>query len=333
MSFELTFLGALGGPVEAGTCAVLVKPAGAKYSGLPRGALLMVDAGLGVLLLAHAIARGKAGLVGGLYPDAVTSAECVRGTRTDPFAGCHSPLEDLHRIMQQVGTFLITHPHLDHVAGLVLNSAGHAGHAGQARVVGSSFTVAALQRHIFNDTVWPDMARLGVLSFCPAAPFEAQRHGVYSVTLMPLRHGSCNGALYYLLAFLLDLDGGKICIFGDFEADASLGENLNSAVWDHIAPYVADGSLTCLVVECLSPTGSTELYGHLLPPHLIAELQALKRRCKSLAGLHVVVTHVKEAFGGRDPRRLILAELDALNAEHGLGVVFSIALGGLLVIV
>lgn len=75
-----------------------------------------------------------------------------------------------------------------------------------------------------------------------------------------------------------------------------------------------------------------------MPLHLILELKQLERQCLELApakphplnGFNVIVKHVKESVDGiEDPRRAILDTLQRLDAEHRLGLRFSIALGGL----
>jgi len=57
-----------------------------------------------------------------------------------------------------VDTFLITHPHLDHISGFVVNTAGLGG-SRPKRLAGLPGTVEAFKNHIFNVSI-PFTSRL-----------------------------------------------------------------------------------------------------------------------------------------------------------------------------
>lgn len=345
MSFDITFLGALGGPIEASTCCLLVKPHDIDYADVilaPESPLLQVDAGSGCLLLAELIGDPEsASRLLQLYADSAKIESYTSLRPCWPFSRLKgSPFRNLKRILQKVPTILVTHPHLDHIVALVLNSAeADFGSAGTT-VHASEFTARALQDHIFNGKVWPDMVALR--AFClntvePQKPFETNS-GLYSITMFPIQHGVVKSGTekvpYLALAYFIHHtpSDAKLLIFGDFEADRVLGSDLNRQIWQKVARFVADGSLKAIVLECSMPTQKdpVELYGHLMPEHLIGELETLLSFCKSpLAGLNVIVTHVKDTPGGVDPRRLVLEQLRALASENKLEVSFSMALSGL----
>lgn len=56
-----------------------------------------------------------------------------------------------------VDTYLITHPHLDHISGFVVNTAGLAGPR-RKKLAGLPGTIQALKTHIFNNTIWPNLS-------------------------------------------------------------------------------------------------------------------------------------------------------------------------------
>lgn len=56
-----------------------------------------------------------------------------------------------------VETYLITHPHLDHISGLVINSGGLPG-TRPKRIAGLPSTIGALKTHIFNNIIWPNLS-------------------------------------------------------------------------------------------------------------------------------------------------------------------------------
>ncbi|QEL63442.1 hypothetical protein CJJ09_005644 [Candidozyma auris] len=239
MSFDITFLGASGGPIEASTCSLLIKPHHFDYEQIKsaqESPLLQVDAGSGHLSLAELIAdASSASRLLSLYEDA--------NDLQDPFSASK-------RILNCIPTILITHPHLDHIAALVLNSAERNFRDAQATVYGSLFTTQTLQSHVFNGKIWPNMVELGALMLAPVQanmPFTTN-NGIYSITMFDLQHGNTytdgHPVPYMSSAYLIQHNASrsKLLVFGDFEADVVSGKGLNRHIWEQIAPYVADGS-------------------------------------------------------------------------------------------
>lgn len=79
-----------------------------------------------------------------------------------PFAGLEvtskSPTTNAGYITKQlVDSYLITHPHLDHIAGFVINTAGFPG-SRPKRLAGMPSTIAAFKNHIFNNVIWPNLS-------------------------------------------------------------------------------------------------------------------------------------------------------------------------------
>ncbi|TGJ81529.1 hypothetical protein E0Z10_g7238 [Xylaria hypoxylon] len=56
-----------------------------------------------------------------------------------------------------IDTFLITHPHLDHISGFIINTAGPPG-ARPKRLAGLPSTISAFKQHIFNNVIWPNLS-------------------------------------------------------------------------------------------------------------------------------------------------------------------------------
>jgi 3',5'-cyclic-nucleotide phosphodiesterase len=81
---------------------------------------------------------------------------------TGPFAGLEVPnatadANAAHILQNLIETYLITHPHLDHIAGFVINTAGLPG-TRPKRVAGLPSTITALKTHIFNNVIWPNLS-------------------------------------------------------------------------------------------------------------------------------------------------------------------------------
>lgn len=82
--------------------------------------------------------------------------------QTGPFAGLkvHSASAKTNAKKIQgdlIDTYLITHPHLDHISGFIINTAGLAGPR-RKKLAGLPGTIQALKTHIFNNVIWPNLS-------------------------------------------------------------------------------------------------------------------------------------------------------------------------------
>jgi cAMP phosphodiesterase len=80
-----------------------------------------------------------------------------------PFAGLKLPNESaranaLHVIRNYVNTYLITHPHLDHLSGFAVNTAAFHATSRPKTLAALPSTVDAVKQHIFNDVIWPNLS-------------------------------------------------------------------------------------------------------------------------------------------------------------------------------
>ena len=57
-----------------------------------------------------------------------------------------------------IPTYLISHPHLDHVSGFAVNTASFQFSSGAKRLAALPSTIDAIKNHIFNDVIWPNMS-------------------------------------------------------------------------------------------------------------------------------------------------------------------------------
>lgn len=73
-----------------------------------------------------------------------------------------------------IDTYLITHPHLDHISAFVINTAGLTG-SRQKRLAGLPSTIHAFKKHIFNNIIWPNLSD--------------ENHGAGMITYMRLNEG------------------------------------------------------------------------------------------------------------------------------------------------
>ncbi len=81
-----------------------------------------------------------------------------------------------------------------------------------------------------------------------------------------------------------DVTGNEIIVFGDIEPDTVSMHPRNHVVWDDAAPKFANGTLKAIFIECSydDSVRDADLYGHLCPRHLIAELTLFAQRVTSV---------------------------------------------------
>ena len=387
--FELTILGCSGGPISGKTCSFMLKPADVDYAaivsqdGAAEGALLVIDAGTGLTSLVDILQSSSTYMEScfllELYPQnwvgpspsesKPTSIKDIIATyvntqnlaitaplRTLQTASTKSNLQLADDVLNSIGAYLITHPHLDHVASLVINSPAF---SSPKAVYGLPDTLASIKDNLFNGLVWPDLVSMGIVALHPLAE-SVQVSCVskrYNITPFKVSHGiSATGSRYISTAFLITdtKHDSSILLFGDVESDGVANCNYNRAIWTRVAPLITANKLNTLVIECSTVDKPPPLFGHMTPSNLIHELSTLRKLCvdhrypdlaaqnlrhdhktyigsryQPLAGFNVIVVHVKETLEDVNPRCLILQRLNTLNTSFNLKVNFTMALSGL----
>ncbi|KAL1894243.1 3',5'-cyclic-nucleotide phosphodiesterase pde1 [Sporothrix stenoceras] len=168
-ALQVIVLGSGGGPVESNTTAFLVR---STAEGWRRGSIVALDAGVMMSSITRifektlpeglrAALTGSPSEEGGDTPE--PSALSLPYTLTSgPFAGLEVPYASASAnasFVQSalVDTYLITHPHLDHISGFVINTAGLPG-TRPKRLAGLPSTISAFKTHIFNNVIWPNLS-------------------------------------------------------------------------------------------------------------------------------------------------------------------------------
>lgn len=304
-AFVAVVLGAGGGPGQDDLSAYLLAPAGSSD-------FVCLDAGtlLAGIRIAHA-----------------------RGSFGDVRAPAGSPLGlDGWILRSRIKAYLVSHAHLDHVAGLVVDSPEDAGKP----ILALASTIDRIRDHLFNWKVWPNFGDEG------EAPLKKYRYvrlepgrqtpvpdTAMTVEAHPLSHAGVEST-----AFLVRAGGAATLYLGDTGPDAVEGSTRLAALWGRVAPLVRDRTLRAIFVETSYPDGRPDrrLFGHLTPSWLSRELRQLADRVApgrpagALRDLTVVVTHVKPALErDADPRGRIARELAERN---DLGVRFVLARQG-----
>ncbi|SCU82860.1 LAFA_0D00452g1_1 [Lachancea sp. 'fantastica'] len=354
-SFALTILGASGGPLDGGNQGVLLSEPGS----FPGKSYICIDAGSGLRQIARMLVNRKGNTAAGescwndpvesfyerleepLYNFIDPGSNIVRGLGPhDTLQSNETVMNGALRIFNNMKEYYITHPHLDHIAALVINSP--ACFATEKVLWGLRTTTEALTKHVFNDVLWPNLFAQNKMRLQLNTLDEYQSHEVRSIPnwiITPLRvsHGTtvesqlpCSSTIYLVRN---KTTNNAVAICGDLESDVISRKRWVANAWKYICTTVTLQQLKCILIECScsNATKDEHLYGHLSPNYLIHELKQLSRAYgnKPLDGLQVIIMHVKMSAGMRDPRLVILQEIRELAAAQELGDVrFSIAVQG-----
>lgn len=114
--------------------------------------------------LRHSVSNSRANSNGLGTPMRETDVAIIpRTLTTGPFADLEVPFESVRAnasyfMRDLISTYLITHPHLDHIAGFAINTAAFQHTSRPKRVAALPSTIDAIKDHIFNDVIWPNMS-------------------------------------------------------------------------------------------------------------------------------------------------------------------------------
>lgn len=388
--FELIVLGCSGGPISGKTCAFLLKPQDKNpidYIHLNYNEksddLLAIDAGTGLTSIFR-IMKNRGGNIPDnpstpflvdMYPNYSTDSDSISHSLKYfvnlqnmqiklPFSELHETVhEDLtdyqltDKLLNSINGYLITHPHLDHVASLVINSPAF---KMQTRIYGLESTTTSIKNNLFNDSIWPDFVNMNKIKMNSLLPnkWYSDISKRYSIRPFEISHGChlLDKSRYFSAAFLInDLKNDyNILFFGDVESDLESHTDYNFKIWTFISPLIINNKLNSIIIECSTPDIQPPLFGHMIPSHLIYEFLILRKSCIDLAnpsirekslshddeiykdyrnqplsGLNVIIIHVKETLNDINPRKIILESLNHLNVLHNLQINFTIALPGI----
>ncbi|MFI8415400.1 MBL fold metallo-hydrolase [Serratia sp. NPDC078593] len=223
-----------------------------------------------------------------------------------------------------IGSYFISHAHLDHVAGLIIGSPED----DKKTIYTATDTVLTLRNHYFNWRAWPNFTdsgngtRLGTYRLQPVREQQRFTFGTTGLSgvLFPLSHNRYPSSMV-----LLSDRRGSFAYFGDTGPDAVEQSRHLDTIWRTLGPLIEQKTLKGMIIETSYPNGVADkkLHGHLTPEWLLKELKNLQKYSGgegSLKDLPVVISHIKPSLKqGEQVRTMIKQQLEQGN---DLGVKF-----------
>jgi len=302
--FRCIPLGVEGGLIESNLPAYLLAPIGSTD-------FVCLDAG--TLLAGLRVARAK---------DCFSDIEIPPGS-SDSIEG---------RVLRHhVRAYLLTHTYIDHLSGLIMNSPVDSAKP----IMALQETIEGLQQHLFNWVTWPNFG--GENEPKPIAKYQlvtlepGERSSVpgtaMCVEAQPLAHGARTDST----AFLVDADGHYVVYMGDTGPDHLEDRPTTLRLWERLVPLIRDNRLRAIYIESSysDETPEDQLFSHLTPKWVMRALRQLagmvapRRPETALAGLAVVITHIKPHLdAGEETRDVVRRQLLGQN-DLGLRLVFA----------
>ncbi len=195
--------------------------------------------------------------------------------------------------------FCISHPHLDHVAGMIMNSPED----GSKKVYGLQYTLDVLRDNYFTWKNWANFGSEGDKPTLNKYHYTVLTPGVetpldntaMTVKAFTLSHGNP----YESTAFLVGNNGSYVLYLGDTGSDEVEKSTRLHELWEHVAPLVKSKALKGIMIEVSFPDEQPvkSLFGHLTPRLLMQEMNVLGSLAGAgtMKGFPVVVTHIKPA--------------------------------------
>jgi cAMP phosphodiesterase len=200
-------------------------------------------------------------------------------------------------LKHNVRGYLISHPHLDHVAGLVINSPDDT----RKTIYGLSSCINVLRDKYFTWENWANFGDDGEKPVLKKYHYKVLVPGIetpldsttLTVVAFPLSHGNP----FQSTAFLISNRQDQLLYLGDTGADTIERAGNLRMLWQQIAPIITGRHLRAIFIEVSYPDEQplSQLFGHLTPGLLMHEMKVLEgiTGINTLRGLNVVITHMK----------------------------------------
>lgn len=204
-------------------------------------------------------------------------------------------IEEIQR--KKIKGYLISHAHLDHVAGLIINSPADT----SKNIYGISSVLHILRDKYFTWDAWANFANEGEKPQLKKYTYTALEEGVVyplSDTEMKVQaYELSHGNPYKSTAFLVSSGNSSLLYLGDTGADVIEKSDKLITLWKTVAPLINTGQLKAVFLEVSFPNEQpdNQLFGHLTPKLFFAELNQLRELTEpeAFGKVTFIVTHTK----------------------------------------
>jgi len=213
--------------------------------------------------------------------------------------------------------YFISHAHLDHIAGLIINSPDDTA----KNIYALASCIKTIQKNYFTWESWANFADEGEAPQIKKYHYQtltpdstiAIKNTSMTVEAFPLSHSNLTST-----AFLVKSNDAYILYLGDTGPDEiEKSHNLHN-LWVAIAPLIKAKTLKGIMIETSFPDEQPDktLFGHFTPRWLMNEMNNLAELTgkEQIKGLNVIITHVKP------PESSITKLKVQLKAENQLGL-------------
>ena len=226
-------------------------------------------------------------------------------------------------VIQQnnINSFFISHAHLDHTAGLIMNSPNDKA----KNLYGLPSVLDVFKKNYFTWSAWANFGNEGEApilkkyTYQPLTPkleIPIDNTGLF-ITPFVLSHVKP----YESTAFLVRNQDAFLLYLGDTGPDRVEQSDQLTQLWQTIAPLVIQNQLKAIFIEVSFDNSVSEksLFGHLTPKLLMEEMLKLDQLTKGhLKNTQLYVTHIKPCDSCETN---IKAEIQAAN-QIGLKIFY-----------
>ncbi len=199
-------------------------------------------------------------------------------------------------IRRNIKAYLISHAHLDHLAGLIINSPDDTA----KNIYALQSCIQTMTTHYFTWQSWANFADAGEPPLLKKYSYKTlQPDSIINIqnTTMSVQAFILSHANLQSTAFLIRSNNAYLLYLGDTGADTIEKSNNLYKLWENVAPLIRTKQLKSIFIETSFPDNQSNqlLFGHLTPKLLMKEMERLETLAGkgSLRGFSVVITHMK----------------------------------------